>query len=346
VKLGPAGISQVILSIAILISGSFSAVAEKRVALIIGNAAYTGIAPLAKPINDARKVAEIVKGLGFEVILATDAKHNDLSRLTERFRQAVKDADVGFFYYSGHGFQTNRVAQQHPVNHIVPVDFKVDDGDAVRSTLPLDAVLDTLKRDVRVGFVFMDACRNDPQLAAAALRHARSTTRAVSIARGFSPVDVSATPKSRAKLSVGKGPAGLLIAYATDPGNVAFEGDKGTLSPFTSALAKHLATPGISIAEAMGRVSAEVATETQGQQTPWSVASLTAGTYQFLPKSAEPDAARRATAPSTNGSRARSNTSRAPARTSRAPSVASKSSRAPARSSLPPNVGFGVGSGL
>ena len=266
-------------------AGSAPAAPEKRVALVIGNAAYTNITALKKPINDARRVAEVLRGLGYEVILGTDASKLQLESLAQRFRAAVRGAEVGFFYYSGHGFQTNRLDQPHPVNHIVPVDFNVQEADTTLATLPLDIIMETLKREARVGFIFMDACRNDPLLAAASDRTAHGT-RGVTMARGFSPVSVFGEKPvvAKHKQEGRKSPAGLLIAYATDPGNVALEGEKGLLSPFTSALVKHMATPGLSIAEAMGLVSAEVSSDTQGQQTPWNVWSLTAGMYQFLPK--------------------------------------------------------------
>src|SRR5215510_14791256 len=259
---------------------------EKRVALVIGNAAYSNISPLQKPINDAQKMAEVLRGLNYEVIVGINASKRDLDGLAQRFRAALKGADVGFFFYSGHGFQTNRTEQQHPMKHIVPV-----------------------------GFIFMDACRNDPQLTAASERLA-SNTRSVTIARGFAPVAVL-EKASAPKASVAKGPTGLLIAYATDPGNVALEGETGALSPFTGALAKHLLAPGLSAAEIMGRVSAEVSAQTRGQQTPWNVSSLTAGTYQFTPKPAP--------APSAG---------------------AGKGATPRPAGTLPPNLGVGVGSGL
>ena len=293
-----------------------AAAPEKRVALVIGNAAYSGISPLQKPHNDAQKMAEVLRGLNYEVILGLDASKRDLDGLAQRFRAALKGADVGFFFYSGHGFQTNRIEQQHPINHIVPVDFNVHDVNKAPSSLALDVVIEAIRSQARVGFIFMDACRNDPQLTAASERLA-STTRSVTIARGFAPVAVIEKAPA-AKASVVKGPTGLLIAYATDPGNVALEGESGTLSPFTGALAKHLLAPGLSAAEIMGRVSAEVSAQTRGQQTPWNVSSLTAGTYQFTP--------RPAVAPITG-------TAKAPA-------------ARPGGTALPPNLGVGVGSGL
>lgn len=306
------------------------AAAEKRVALVIGNAAYTDITRLQKPLNDARRVAEVLRSLGYEVILGTDASKIELERLADRFRTALVGADVGFFFYSGHGFQTNRASQQHPVNHIVPVDFRIQDVEAALPTLALDAIMDALKSQVRVGFIFMDACRNDPQLTAASEKLARGT-RSITISRGLSPVNVAAPDvgKPQRRPDVRKGPAGLLIAYATDPGNVALEGDKGNFSPFTTALVKHLSTPGLSAAEVMGRVSSDVSTETQGQQTPWNVSSLTVGTYQFMAK------------PITQPS------APAPQRSAPAP-IAKSAGQAPSRPSnnLPPNLGGGIGAGL
>jgi uncharacterized caspase-like protein len=312
-------LAAILVLVGALIGGSAASAQEKRVALVIGNGAYANITRLQKPINDAQRMAEVLRGLRYEVILGTDVNKSQMESLAQRFREAVKNADVGFFFYSGHGFQTNRMEQQHPVNHIVPVDFKVEQTMTDPATLALDVVIDALRRHARVGFIFMDACRNDPQLTAASQRLA-SNTRAVSIARGFSPVNVAIDEKQpAAKKKASRGPAGMLIAYATDPGNVALEGDRGTLSPFTGSLVKHLVTPGLSAAEVMGRVSAEVSTETQGQQTPWNVSSLTAGTYRFVPG---------APSPSTSGTAAKS------------------SGATPKGSNLPPNLGVGVGGGL
>jgi uncharacterized caspase-like protein len=308
-----------VLGVALALSAlasSGAAAPEKRVALVIGNAAYSGISPLQKPHNDAQKMAEVLRGLNYEVILGLDASKRDLDGLAQRFRAALKGADVGFFFYSGHGFQTNRIEQQHPINHIVPVDFNVHDVNMAPSSLALDVIIEAIRSQARVGFIFMDACRNDPQLTAASDRLA-GNTRSVTIARGFAPVAVIEKAPA-AKASVTKGPTGLLIAYATDPGNVALEGETGALSPFTGALAKHLLAPGLSAAEIMGRVSAEVSAQTRGQQTPWNVSSLTAGTYQFTP--------RPAAAPTTG-------TAKAPA-------------ARPGGTALPPNLGVGVGSGL
>src|SRR6266487_3790126 len=46
---------------------SLSPANERRVALVIGNSAYTN-SPLRNPVNDARAMARTLKGLGFDVI--------------------------------------------------------------------------------------------------------------------------------------------------------------------------------------------------------------------------------------------------------------------------------------
>lgn len=276
---------------AIMQGGPAAGAPGKRVALVIGNAAYVGIAPLQKSVKDAEKVAEVLRGFGYDVTLAGNATRRDLEALAAQFSAKLTDADVGFFYYSGHGFQTNHVDQAHPINHIVPVDFDLERADAALDTLPLDVIIQPLRARARAGFVFMDACRNDPRLAAASVR-VGSGPKAVTISRGFSPYAAGVDPPdaerveapSKARAGVRKSAAGLLIAYATDPGNVALEGSVGVLSPFTSALVKHIATPGLSAAEIMGLVSDEVSVATAGKQTPWSVFSRTVGAHVFLPK--------------------------------------------------------------
>src|SRR5262245_3141975 len=68
----------------------------------------------------------------------------DLNALAAQFSAKLIDADVGFFYYSGHGFQTNQVDQAYPINHIVPMDFELERADAALDTLPLDSIIQPL----------------------------------------------------------------------------------------------------------------------------------------------------------------------------------------------------------
>jgi uncharacterized caspase-like protein len=81
------------------------------------------ITALKKTTADAHKVSDVLKSLGYEVIFGTDLGRRKLEDLAQEFSTKLKGADAGLFYYSGHGFQTNRTDQQHPINHIVPIDF-------------------------------------------------------------------------------------------------------------------------------------------------------------------------------------------------------------------------------
>ncbi len=53
--------------------------AAPRVALVIGNSAYKEV-PLANPANDARLMAETLRGLGFEVIERIDIDQKAMKR--------------------------------------------------------------------------------------------------------------------------------------------------------------------------------------------------------------------------------------------------------------------------
>jgi caspase domain-containing protein/putative peptidoglycan binding protein len=115
--------------------------------------------------------------------------------------------------------------------------------------------------------VFLDACRDNPF--AQKLARSMGATRSTSIGRGLAIVDAA---------------AGSFVAYATDPHQVALDGD-GNHSPFTAALLKHMETPGLSISDMMIEVRNDVLSATQNKQRPWDNSSLTKPFY-FMPAAA------------------------------------------------------------
>jgi uncharacterized caspase-like protein len=262
-------------ALAVFLLANASAIAERRVALIIGNADYVGIQRLQNPTNDATEVAKSLRTLGFQVLVLVDARKFEIDAAIERFRDLVRGADVGLFYYSGHGFQTSRADQHHPVNHIVPVDFRIPTGKSLENTVPLDDVLGPLET-ARVSLVFMDACRSDPQLELAS-RQLGSQSRSVVLGRGFAPVPISPSAGRNVGLSAANDnrPSGMLIAYAAAPGSEASDGDD-SVSPFTKSLLKHIALTGVPIFDIMGRVGKDVQRDTNNRQRPWYVSELTA----------------------------------------------------------------------
>ena len=93
--------------------------AERRVALVVGNGAYAGTVALRNPPNDARAVAGALRGPGFEVVEAIDVDHPAMLETLAGFAERLEGAQVGLFFYAGHGLQ---VAGE---NYLVPVDAKL-----------------------------------------------------------------------------------------------------------------------------------------------------------------------------------------------------------------------------
>ncbi len=232
-----------------------SALAETRVALVIGNSAYEHAAPLKNPKNDAVALAAVLKRLGFKVVMGVDLTRTQFEKTVRKFSKALRGADVGLFFYAGHGLQVKGK------NYLAPIDAALEDeADLDFEALPVRTVLKQMERQTKTNLVILDACRNNPL----ARNLARSMgTRSAGIGRGL------------ARETTG---IGTLIAFATEPDNVALDGD-GKNSPFTTALIKHIETPGLDVAQLMRRVRKEVIDETSGRQVPWNNSSLTGDFY-------------------------------------------------------------------
>jgi TPR repeat protein len=237
-----------LLAIALVLAAAAPARAEGRVALVVGEGGYRSVPELANPPNDARDVADALKALGFAVTLGVDLDQARMQRAIDDFARAAATADVSLFYYGGHGLQ---VAAH---NYLIPVDAElrsVDDID--KRTVHLDGVLEALAKANGIHLVFLDACRNNP------IKDANVQLRAPGLAR------------------VGDA-AGFLIAFATQPDNVAYDG-AGRNSPFARALLGHVAAPGIDVSSMMIAVRRDVIAATGGAQIPWENSSLTRQFY-------------------------------------------------------------------
>src|SRR5262249_15865448 len=104
---------------------SLPAHAQKRVALVIGNSAYHHTPRLEHPKNDASDMAAVLKQQGFQVIDGFDLDKVAFERKVRDFTVALRAAEVGLFFYAGHGLQ---VAGQ---NYLVPIDAKAENADAL-----------------------------------------------------------------------------------------------------------------------------------------------------------------------------------------------------------------------
>ena len=225
-----------------------SIAAERRVALVIGNANYAS-APLRNPVNDARTVAKQLNDFGFEVLLRTNLNQRAMVTALREFSAKVREGDVALFYYSGHGMQVRGR------NYLIPVDADIRAEDEVPyASFDVSQVLDRLESlRTRANLVILDACRNNPFI-----RTFRS---------------------SRAGLAQMDAPTGTLLAYATAPGSEARDGDSD-LGTYTRHLLTHMRAPNVPVEVVFRRVRESVIKETRGQQTPWESSSLT-GDFTF-----------------------------------------------------------------
>lgn len=229
------------LFVIIVAGGSVQAASgdtPKRVALVIGNSAYTD-KPLANPVNDAVDMAAALEKAGFQVLLRKDVNLAGMEDALVAFSRALAGKTEALFYFAGHGVQVNGE------NYLLPVREEIRTEATVRSRgVSLGQVLETLKSSgVKTGILLLDACRDNPFPGAS-----RSGTRGLSLV---------AAPKELE----------TLIAYATEPGDTAADGE-GRNGVFTASLLRNLPVPGISITDAMIKVRAEVKAETGDRQRP------------------------------------------------------------------------------
>lgn len=244
-----------------LFGAADGAQAERRLALVIGNGAYT-IGPLGNPVNDAELMAQTLRDAGFEVTHETDLGYRPLQRAVVGFGRdlaAAGEDTVGMVYYAGHAVQANGE------NYLIPVDAEIQDElDLEIQTLEVSTLMRSLeKAGNRLNMVVLDACRNNP-----------FKTMSRSGTRGLAKVDA---------------PYGTLLAYSTAPGDVAADGT-GRNSPYTRALAKAIRTPGVPVEQLFKQVRIEVMERTGNRQVPWETSSLT-GDFYFLDAAPAPAAA-------------------------------------------------------
>jgi len=234
-----------------------NALAEKRVALVVGNAAYVNANSLANPANDANAVADSLERLDFSVVRGIDLDLAGMRTAVRDFSRELIGADVALFFYAGHGMQV------YGQNYLIPVDAELsNEADLDFSALKIDLVLRQMDREPRVKLVILDACRDNPfetQLA----RSMGATRSASALASGLAEINPA---------------GGTMIAFATDPGDVALDG-QGEHSPFTEALLQHIETPGLEVNVMMTRVRGEVFRTTGERQRPWTNTSLTGEFY-------------------------------------------------------------------
>jgi uncharacterized caspase-like protein len=224
--------------------------AERRVALVIGNGAYTSVANLPNPPRDAIAIGDLLKAAGFDsVAVETDLGITQMRAELRQFARTAADADIAAVFYAGHGIEIGGR------NYIIPVDAKLEfDTDVEDEAVDLDHVLEQLESVKRLKLVILDACRENPFGP-----RMRSLSRTRGIGRGLAPLE--------------RPSANTLVSYAAALGATAADGD-GVHSPFTTALLKNLTQPGLDVRLALGKTHDDVLAATDNKQEPYIYTSL------------------------------------------------------------------------
>ena len=240
------------LSIAFIFPAMLTA-QERRVALVIGNGDYQAATKLINPVNDAADIGEVLAGLGFDVEVRIDADLDTMEKAVLRFgnKLAGSTDSVGFFYYAGHGVQSNGE------NYFIPVDARLSAESMLRiRAIPLQFVLDSIgEAGNKLNIIVLDACRDNP------FSWARSSARGLAV--------------------VGIQPAASIVVYSTSAGKVAQDGT-GRNGTFTEELLRHLPTPGLDIMEVLRRTGQDVQAKTASAQIP-AIYSQFFGFLQLVP---------------------------------------------------------------
>src|SRR6516165_9636500 len=250
--------SRFILSVIALALGLFCtaiwadrALAERRVALIIGNSNYQNAPILPNPERDARGIADMFQKAGYEIVTtAFNVGNLDFKSTIRKFEDTVTDADIAVIYYAGYGLNI------HGTNYLIPIDAKLtSDRDANDETITLEQLVESVHSAKRLRVIIIDACRDNP------FARIMKTERMASFS-GLAAVEPNSID--------------TLIAYAAKSGTTAQDGG-GDHSPFAAALITNLFVPGLDIRLAFGRVRDEVLKKTGLIQEPFGYGSLGGG---------------------------------------------------------------------
>ena len=125
-----------------LIGLATDASAEKRVALVIGNGAYTRVPRLDNPKNDAAAMEAMFKAAGFDdVKRINDVGVAEMRRALRDFSDTAHEADIAVVFYVGHGIEVGGV------NYLIPTDAVLErDIDARDEAISLDRINEVRSR--------------------------------------------------------------------------------------------------------------------------------------------------------------------------------------------------------
>ena len=230
--------------------------AVPRYALVIGNASYE-FSALPNTINDATDIAAALETLDYRVTLAFDLKPEKMAKtIREFYHQITSDEAIAIFYYAGHAIQLDNT------NYLIPVNAEISDLNSLElNAFSMDQLLYSIKISPgKQNVIVLDACRDNPFQPDETEN--KNDAGILQLSGGLAPLEA---------------PSNTLVAYATEPGNIASDG-RGRNGTYTKALLKYI-SKSIPAAELFRKVRNDVIKVTNKKQIPWEHSSLTQEFY-------------------------------------------------------------------
>ncbi|MGY3696092.1 putative caspase-like protein [Bradyrhizobium sp. USDA 3240] len=197
--------------------------------------------------------------------------------LVAQFERDALDSDISVIYYAGHGVEA------YGENWMIPIDAQaLRDGDLSDEAINLKTLSTDVAKSKLLGLIILDACRDNPLMP--------GKTQSAAINSSDSGSDASQPSRSvKRGLALTEPSGNVLIAFAAKDGTTANDGD-GRNSPFTTALLKHIETPGLEVNFLFRRVRDDVMFATRGAQQPYVYGSLSRTEVFLKPTSATGEA--------------------------------------------------------
>ena len=215
-----------------------TAFAEKRMALVIGNANYTSFAPVKTAEKDAADIGAVLNQAGFEVVVALNLVGEIMKRVIPEFSERLQDADLVVVYFVGQAIEIN------DTSYLMPIDApNASRKAAIDSAITLSAIVKSVPARAKM-VVFLDAARTDPFTTA-------EETAKDSVNDLFDQRSL------------------LYVIYSTAPGTGLAPFD-GRNSAFATALLRRIRLPFFPLSEIDKAVRVETNILTERRQTPFS----------------------------------------------------------------------------
>lgn len=209
---------------------------RNRVALVVGNNEYQNVPRLRNAVTDASAIATMLKNLGFNVTLVTNASGPQFAKTFDSWLSKIDRKSESVFFFAGHGVQVDGK------NYLLSTDALFDTEQGLPESTPsLQALMERwARRGPRFSIAIVDACRDNPFPA-----RTRSLTGAMT--RSLEPTSAG---------------SGQIILYSAGSGQTALDNlgpnDKVVNSVFTRALLKHMPNPSYSVDQVLRQTRLEV----------------------------------------------------------------------------------------